>query len=178
MEVTSERQIKTRLWAPVAVIVIVLVFVVWWTVAAQSRDRVTTAPEPAHPTTPPIKQASLLREQPVVVQPTEPVDVYVERGTTPPVVHVVLKGRKPPAPMDRLSRVNLPAAFKYRDKPWVPSGEAVTASDAKLMDIGVTVDRNLVYADQDARPPHKSFYLETAPGSGVFIKYRSTDIMP
>ena len=172
MEVTSGRQIKMRAWAPVAVIAIVLVFVVWWTVAAQSRDRVTTAPGPAQHTTPPIEQASLVREQPVVVQPTEPVDVYVERGTTPPVVHVVLKGRKPPVPIDRLSRVNLPTAFKYRDKTWVPSGEAVTASDAKLMDIGVAVDGNLVYADQDARPPHKSFYLETSPGSAVFIVYR------
>ena len=175
MEVTSERQIKTRLWAPVAVIVIVLVFVVWWTVAAQNRDRVVGAPGPAQPTTPPIEQASLVREQPVVVQPTEPVDVYVERGTTPPVVHVVLKGRKAPAPMDRLSRVKLPTAFKYRDKTWVPSGEAVTASDAKLMDIGVTVDGNLVYADQDARPPHKSFCLETSPGSGVFVVYTRAD---
>lgn len=172
MEVTSGREIKTRLWAPVAVIVMLLVFVVWWTVAAQSRGRLITSAAPVEPTTPPIEQASLVREQPVVVQPTEPVDVYVERGTTPPVVHVVLKGRKPPAPMNRLSRVNLPTAFKYRDKTWVPSGEAVTASDAKLMDIGVTVDGNLVYADQDARPPYKSFYLETAPGSGVFVKYR------
>ena len=160
---------------PVAVIVIVLVFVVWWTVAAQNRDRVTTAPGPAQPTTPPIEQASLVREQPVVVQPTEPVEIYVEGGTTPPVVHVVLKGRKPPAPMDRLSRVNLPTAFKYRDKTWVPSGEAVTASDAKLMDIGVTVDGNLVYADQDARPPYTSFHLESSPGSGVFVRYRVVD---
>jgi hypothetical protein len=156
-------------------IVIVLVFVVWWTVAAQSRDRVTTAPGPAQPTTPPIEQASLVREQPVVVQPTAPVDVYVERGTTPPVVYVMPKGRKPHAPMDRLSRVNLPTAFKYRNMTWVPSGEAVTASDAKLMDIGVAVDGNLVYADQEARPPHKSFYLETSPGSGVFIAYRAVD---
>ena len=153
MEVTSGRQSKTRLWAPVAVIAGILVLAIWWAVAAQSRDRLITSAGHVEPTTPPIEQASLVREQPVVVQPTKPVEIYVERGTTPPVVYVVLKGRKPPAPMDRLSRVNLPAAFKYRDKTWVPCGEAVTASDAKLMDIGVTVDGNLVYADQDARPP-------------------------
>ena len=175
MEVAGERQIKTRLWAPVAVIVIVLVSAVWWAVAAQSRDHVTTAPGTAQPMTPPIERALLVREQPVVVQTTKPAEIYLERGTTPPVVHVVLKGRKTHGQVERLSRVNLPAAFKYRDKTWVPSGRAVTASDAKLMDIGVTVDGNLVYADQDARPPYKSFYLETSPGSGVFVRYRVVD---
>lgn len=167
----QERQLNSRSRAPVALIAGILVLAIWWAVGAQNQDR-SAAPGPAQQAIARVEKASLVREQPVVVRPTKPVDIYLESGATPPVVHVVPKGRKLPVPIERLSRVSLPSGFKYQDETWVPSGEAVTASDAKLLDIGAMVDGSIVYADQDTHPPYKSFYLESSPGSGVFIEYR------
>jgi len=77
-----------------------------------------------------------------------------------------------PAPKPRLSTARPPAAFVCRGERWAPSGETVTCADTKLRDIGLTVERNILYADLDAEPPYARLFAETHPGSGVFVTYR------
>ena len=40
-----------------------------------------------------------------------------------------------------------------------------------LKDTGSSVDGNIVYAERDDQPPYDELYLETEPGSSIYIKY-------
>ena len=172
----NERHIAPWIWVMIVLLAIILVFVIWWVVAAQSPRTVVIVPGPSQPTTPPTQQPSppsgtAQPPQPVVVQPQTPVNIYVQDRQPSPKVIIVPRDQQPPPSAQGATQVTLPGAFKYQGKTWTASDEAITSSTAKLKDIGATVDGNPLYAGQGAEPPHDTLYLETSPGSGIFLKY-------
>jgi hypothetical protein len=157
----DNRGVAPWIWVLIVLLAILLVFVIWWAVAAQSQ-RTVTVPGPAQPTTP--------AQQPAPPQVVErPVTIYVEGGQTPSTVYIVPKGQQPPP--QATEQVSLPGEFGYAGNNWEPSGQAVTSDSVKLMDTGLQVDGNTIYADEGAQPPYSTLYLQTQPGSGVYIKY-------
>ncbi|HUV04594.1 MAG TPA: hypothetical protein VMX94_05755 [Armatimonadota bacterium] len=161
-------------WVLIVLAALILVFVVWWTIAAQGpRQTVVVVPEEERPAVPPVQRPPAERppEQPVVVEREPPVNIYIGREQPRPSVIVVPKGEQPPEAMERLRQVNLPGRFRYQGKTWEPADQAVSSEDADLKDTGASVDGNIVYAERDDQPPYDELYLETEPGSGIYIKY-------
>ncbi len=179
-----ERRIAPWVWVLIVLLALILIFVVWWVVAAQSPSNVVVVPGPSQPTTtpqtptappsqpsPPAQPATPSGgTQPVVVQPQPPVNIYINTKGATPEVYVVPKGQQPPS-SSNAQQVNLPGAFKYQGKTWTASDTAVTSATAKLKEIGVSVRGKPLYADQNAKPPYDTLYIETSPGSGVFLEY-------
>ena len=163
----GSRRIPPWVWILVVLLAVILIFVVWWAVAAESPERTVVVPGPAQPTAPVQQPAQQPPAQPQVVE--RPVTIYVEPGQTPPTVYVVPKGQQPPQATQRLS---LPGEFSYQGKNWEPSTTAVTSDTVKLTDTGASVVGNTVYAAADDQPPYSALYLETAPGTGVYLKYQ------
>jgi outer membrane biosynthesis protein TonB len=126
------------------------------------------AAKPQQPAQP--SQASQPK-QPVVVQPQPPINIYVNNKQPAPQVYIVPKGQQPPSGAQNAQQVTLPGAFNYQGRTWSPSNQAVTSASTKLKEIGVSVNSKPIYAAQDAKPPYDALYLETSPGSGVFLKY-------
>jgi hypothetical protein len=81
-----------------------------------------------------------------------------------------------PAHEVRLAAAKPPAAFDCQGTRWMPTGETTTPRDTALRDIGLTVERSIVYARLDAEPPYTALYVETHPGSEVFVRYRPAPI--
>ena len=158
-------------WILIVLLAIIVVFVVWWTVAAQSPQRTVVVPGQEQPTAPiqqPAQQpAPQPAAQPQVVE--RPVTIYVERGQAPSTVYVVPKDQQPPQATERLS---LPGEFSYQGKNWEPSGKAVTSDTVKLTDAGADVAGHTIYVQTGAQPPYDTVYLETQPGSGIYITYQ------
>ncbi|HET6457046.1 MAG TPA: hypothetical protein VFI02_21820 [Armatimonadota bacterium] len=161
----DNRGVAPWIWVLIVLLAILLVFVVWWAVAAQSQ-RTVTVPGPAQPTTPPAQQPAQTTPPQVVERP---VTIYIERGQTPSTVYIVPKGQQPPP--QATEQVSLPGEFSYAGKNWEPAGQAVPSDSVKLVDTGLQVEGNTIYADEGAQPPYRALYLQTQPGSGVYIKY-------
>lgn len=173
------------IWILVVLGALVLVLVVWWAVAAQNEpdtivvpggSQTTTPPTYQQPTQQPLEQAPPQSQQPqssqpVVVQRERPVNIYIERDTQSPRVVTVPRGQEPPQAEQRVRQLNVPDQFRLEGKLWQPSGEAVTSDTTKLKDSGMSVGGNVIYAQQGATQPFGELYLETEPGSGVFVVY-------
>lgn len=186
-----ERRIAPWIWVLIVLLALILIFVVWWVVAASNTGGVVVVPGPSQPTAQPTQPAQPSQPsqpsgggtqqptsggtqqpaQPVVVQPQPPINIYIENKQPAPKVTVAPKGQQPPSTAQNAQQVDLPGAFKYQGKTWNASSTAVMSSSTKLKDIGVTVDGKPLYADQDAKPPYDQLYIETSPGSGIFLLY-------
>ena len=171
-----ERRVPPWVWVLIVLLALILVFVVWWVVAAQNPGTVVVVPGPSQPTTPPQTQPSqptggTQPTQPVVVQPRSPVNIYINNKQPSPEVYVVPKGQQLPSGAQNAQQVTLPGAFNYQGRTWSASDQAVTSDTMKLKEIGVSVNGKPLYAAQDAKPPYDALYLETSSGSGVFLKY-------
>lgn len=168
----DRRHIPPWVWVLVALGAVILVFLVWFAVAASGpRETVVVTPEEKQPSverTPPQPPPS---EQPVVVEPPQPVTIFIERNR-PTTVIIVPRGQEPPEARENLQEVTLPGEFRYRNRIWRATTEVVMGNEANLRNIGATVDSNPIYADYDAVPPYDVLYLETEKGSGIFITYK------
>lgn len=173
-EQPEKRGTASWIWVLIVLAALILIFVIWWAVSAQGPERMTAAPGPEErqPAQPPIVQSP--QEQPIIIEPQIPVNIYIEREQPSTNVIVVPKGQQPPQAMERLRQVDLPSMLRYQNKIWKPSNEAVTGGDVNLKDTGASIDGNIVYAEQNAQSPYYNLYLETEPGSGVYIKYIAT----
>lgn len=172
MEYPYRRGIAPWIWVLIVLAAIILVFVIWWAVAAQQPEQtIVTQPEE---TAEPQLQQPTETQQPVVVERERPVNIYIERERPQPRVIVVPRGETPPQARERLSQVNIPSAFRYQGKVWEPSDEAVSGDNVKLKDTGASIDDNIIYAEQGATSPYNELYLETEPGSGIYVSYTST----
>ena len=174
----GRRTIPPWIWILVVLLALILIFVVWWAVAAQSPERTVVVPG-QQPTTPPVQQPAQQPSaqptpqpaaQPQVVQ--RPVTIYVVPGQTPPTVYVVPEGQQPPQATQRPQQVKLPGEFSYEGKNWEPADQAVTSDSVQLKDTGAQVAGSTVYAESGDQAPYMALYLETAPGSGVYLKYQ------
>lgn len=159
-------------WILIVLLAIILIFVIWWAVAAQSPQRTVVVPGQEQPVTPPVQQpAQQPPAQPTQAAPPQvverPVTIYVERGQAPSTVYIVPKGEQPPQATQRLS---LPGEFIYEGRNWKPSDTALTSDT--FADTGASVAGNTVYAGPDDQPPYSALYLETQPGSGVYVEYK------
>jgi len=171
---TQRRGIQPWVWVLIVLAAVLLVFVIWWAVAAQGpRETVIIAPEEKEVERPPAEAPAkeTPAEQPVVVERERPVNIYIEREQPRPNVIIVPRDAQRPVARERLRQVDLPSRFRYQRSVWEPSDQAVGADSISLKDTGASVDGNIVYAEQDGEPPYSELYLETEPGSGVFIKY-------
>lgn len=168
----DRRRTPPWVWVLVTLGAVILVFVIWWAVAASGpRETVVVTPEERQPSVEPTPQQPPPSEQPVVVEPSQPVNIFIERNR-PTAVIIVPRGQEPPEARENLEEVALPGEFRYRNRIWQATTEVVMGDQANLRDIGATVDGNPIYADQDARPPYDVLHLETEKGSGIFIKYK------
>ena len=169
MEVPRTQGIAPWVWILIVLAALILVFVIWWAVAAQSPERVASVPpEREEVARPPAVQPA---EQPVVLERERPVNIYIEREQPRPSVILVPRDEQPPQARERLRQVDLPDRFRYQNKIWEPSGDTVISDEANLMDTGASVDGNIVYAEQYTAPPYDDLYLETGPGTGIYIQY-------
>lgn len=169
------------IWLLVVLLAIALVLVIWWAVAARGRERpMVTAPEekerveaeqPA--VQPPPEQP--LAEQPVVVEREQPVNIYVQPERPSMRVIIVPQGERPPQAKPRLRKVDLPGRLRYQGEAWEPSDEAFVQEAIDLKDTGASVDGNIVYVEEDAEPPYDALYLETQPGSGIYVQYEPVE---
>jgi len=166
------------LWAWVLIVLaaLILVFVIWWAIAAQGPEQtVVVLPKEERPTAPPEQPPPAKPpEQPVVVERERPVNIYIEREEPRPSVIVVPQGQQPPEARERLRQVDLPSRFRYQGKTWEPADQTVLREDVDLKDTGASVDGNIVYVQRDDEPPYDELYLETEPGSGIYLKYEPT----
>lgn len=163
-------------WVLIVLAAILLIFIVWWIVAAQTKEETVVVPGPEQPVTPPTpmpEQPPPSAQAPVIVEREQPVNIYVERNRPEPRVIIVPEGRQPPEAMERLRKVDLPDRFRYQGKVWEPSDEAFARGVLDLRDTGASVDGNILYTEQDAVSPYDELYIETSPGSGIYLKYIS-----
>lgn len=164
----ERRRTSPWVWILIVLVAILLLLLIWWAVGAQSPREAVVAP-PKEEVSPP---AQMPAEQPVVVERERPVNIYIEREEPRPTVIVVPRDERPLIARERLRQVNLPSLFRYQGRLWEPSNEAVTSDGVSLKDTGASVDGDVVYTTQAAEPPYDELYLETDPGSGIFIKYK------
>jgi len=158
-------------WVLIVLVALILVFVIWWAIAAQGPEQtVVVLPKEERPAAPPEQPP----EQPVVVERERPVNIYIEREQPRPNVIIVPQGEQPPEARERLRQVDLPSRFRFQGKTWEPADQAVSIEDVDLKDTGTSVDGNIIYAERDDQPPYEDLYLETEPGSGICVKYTST----
>jgi hypothetical protein len=152
---------------------ILLIFIVWWIVAAQTKEETVVVPGPEQPVTPPtpMPEPPPSAQAPVIVERERPVNIYVERNRPEPRVIIVPEGRQPPEAMERLRKVDLPDRFRYQGKVWEPSDEAFARGVLDLRDTGASVNGNIIYTEQVAVSPYEELYIETSPGSGIYLKY-------
>ena len=161
-------------WVLIVLAALILVFMIWWAVAAQAPE--TTVVVPEEQPQPPVVQPLLppTQEQPVIIERERPVNIYIEREQPNPRVIVIPQSQQPPEAKERLSLVNLPSRFRYQGRAWEPSDEAVSGDTINLRDTGASINGNIVYAEQGTEPQYDALYLETKPGSGVYVKYTKT----
>ena len=179
MEYRNDRPgIAPWVWVLIVLAAIILIFVIWWAVAAQGPEQVVVVPggEEEQPVQPPPQQPSAQQpeEQPQVIERERPVNIYIEREGREPNVVVVPRDEQQPRAEERMRQVDLPGEFRYQGRTWEPSDQAVSGDEVSLRDTGASVDGNVVYARQDAERPYDELYLETEPGSGIYIKYEPT----
>jgi len=169
-------------WVLIVLAAIVLIFVIWWAVGAQSPNQTvivpgeqqqpTTVPpsstQPAQPTQPVQTPQS---SQPVVVQPQRPVNIYVGKEQPNPNVVIVPRGEKIPQATDNMKQVNLPSSFKYTGTTWTAATDAVSGDYTTMTDIGAQVQGHEIYAPAGDTKPYTELYIETSPGSNVYLKY-------
>lgn len=174
MEHDDSRSTAPWVWMVVTLGAIMLILVVWWAVAAQSDRQVVVTPEERAPqpsVQPPAEQQPYPEQQPRVIERERPVNIYIEREERQPSVIIVPRGENPPEARERLRQVDLPATFSYQGRTWEPSNTAVSGDEVDLLDTGASVDGNIVYAQRGDTPPYDHIYLETEPGSGIYIRY-------
>lgn len=164
----ERRRMAPWVWVLIVLAALILVFVIWWAVAAQG-PKETVVIQPEEVEQPPAPPQPV--EQPVVVEREQPVNIYIQPQQPRPNVVIVPRGQQPPAAKERLRQVDLPGQFRYQGNMWEPSDQAVLEDDVNLKDTGASVGGNIVYADRDAEAPYDRLYLETEPGSGVYLKY-------
>lgn len=160
-------------WVLIVLLALILVFVIWWAVAAQAPQPEVITP-PDEETQEPLVQPP---EQPVAIERERPVNIYIERERPPqqgPRVVIVPREEQPPQARERFRRIDLPSRFRYQGEVWEPSDEALIGDQVNLRDTGASVDGNVIYADQFAERPYDELYLETEPGSDIYIKYEKT----
>lgn len=162
-------------WVLILLAAVVLIFAIWWAVAAQNRERPMVTPpeaeEQAQVEAPPAQPPA---EQPVVVKRERPVNIYVQPEEPRIRVIIVPQGERPPEAKERLRKVDLPGRFRHQGRMWEPTDEAFVEDSVDLKDSGASVDGNIMYVQQDAEPPYDVLYLESEPGSGIYIRYRPT----
>jgi hypothetical protein len=170
MESPQERRgIAPWIWVLIVLGALILVFVIWWAVAAQAPKTAVVPQE--------VKEQAKQPEQPVVVERQQPVNIYIERqqpAQQGPRVIVVPQNQQPPEAIERLRRVDLPSRFRYQGSVWEPSGQAVMGDTTRLRDTGASIDGNIVYVEEGTESPYYQLYLETEPGSGIYIGYLIT----
>lgn len=178
-------------WPWVGIVIGMLIFLgaSWWIATAGTRGNYTpiqpTTTQPMQPAEQPSQQPAKqpAAEKPTVTEQQPRVSIYVER--TPqqpdqsPVVVIVPEGQQPPKGSDgtEVKPVDLPARFKYQGSTWDATDQAVSPDPSTLTDTGASVNGNEIYVDQTDKPPYDAVYVETEPGSGVYVKYtkRSND---
>ncbi len=166
------RRTTPWLWVAIGLAAVLLVFVVWWVVEAQSPKQTTVVPGTEQPTTPPMMEpVPAPQSQPPSTTAQPNVNIYIEKQPSGPNVIVVPQGAQPPASTKGLSKVNLPAQFQYQSKTWNPTKQAITGNNLGIKDTGDAVRGNEIYVDQDSQSPYDHVYMETATGSGVYLKY-------
>jgi len=159
-------------WVLIVLAALVLIFAIWWAVAAQSRERpMVTAPEEENlEVERPAAEAPA--EQPSVVARERPVNIYIQPEEPRVRVIIVPQGERPPEARERLRKLDLPGRFRHQGRMWEPTDEAFIEDAVDLRDSGASVDGNIIYVERDAEMPYEDLYLETEPGSGIYIKYR------
>lgn len=173
------RGLAPWVWVLIVLGALLLVFIVWWAVAAQNQEQTVVVPNqpptvaPPTVTTPPTntQPQTTTPAKPTVVERSQPVNIYVERNQTAPKVIVVPTDKQPPEATNRLTKIDLPGKFKYQDQTWEPSDQAISGSDVNLKDSGASINGNVIYVMKDAQEPYNEVYLETNPGSGIYVKY-------
>jgi hypothetical protein len=171
MEHTRKRQnTQTWIWALITVETIILAFVVWWAVATSQPEKIVIAGPPQEGSTSAIQHQQELSEQPSIVEPKEPVSIFIQREH-PTKVIIVRSGQEPPQAKESLRKISLPVEFKYQNKLWRITTEAGRNKEKALKDIGAIVESNRIYAEQNDQLPYDSLYLETEKNSEIFVKY-------
>jgi len=185
MQEHRHREDRSNPWPWVAIIAGLLVFLgaSWWVGMAATRNNQrapavqTQQPvQPQQPAQPSTGQTQTGQAaQPTATQQQPPVNVYVQTPQSPgerPVVVIVPEGKQPPqANGSQLSEVNIPARFKYLGSIWQASDQAVSPDQSTLKDTGANIGGNEIYVDHNDKPPYDAVYVETEPGSGVYVKY-------
>jgi|GEM_PF-2854128 len=191
MEYRDERR---NPWPWVAIIAGLLIFLAasWWIASASTRgddivlldeeEEQPASRQPTQPGQPSTQQPSQqpgsrpATEEPTVTEQQPPVNIYVER--TPerpeqrPVVVVVPRGDQPRATDGgQLSQVDVPAQFRYRGSSSEADDQAVSPRSEDLTDTGASVDGHAIYVQRDDDPPYDAVYVETEPGSEVYVRY-------
>ncbi|MHB1001040.1 MAG: hypothetical protein ACYC27_17495, partial [Armatimonadota bacterium] len=150
------------LWILIVLGALILVLVIWWAVAAQSPEETVVVPDNGQTTiAPPPQQTPTTPQQPtqpVTVTRERPVNIYIEQREAQPRVIVVPKDEQPPEAKDRLRQLDLPGSFRYQDKVWEPSDQAVTGDTAELRDTGANIDGNVIYAQRSDTEPYDDLY--------------------
>jgi hypothetical protein len=171
-------------WVLIALAAIILVFVIWFAIAAQNQQETIIVPGGGQETTPPTTGQAPSQPAPSQQTPSQPtppqsappqtgtnVNIYVGKDQNQPNVVVVPKGGQAPSSASGMQQVNLPGEFRYSNTLWKVSRQAVAGDNANLKKTGDSTGGKAIYAEQSAQEPYDHVYLETRPGSGIFLRY-------
>ncbi|MDO8587453.1 MAG: hypothetical protein Q7T82_10470 [Armatimonadota bacterium] len=183
MRTVYERRSYVPPWAWVAMALgALLVILIVWLVAASNRpipeEQYGTQPAPS-PTAPAPEVAPSAPVTPEVTPPApsapveKPVRVYIyERPQAAPRVIAVPQGAKEPQRSKGYESVDLPGQFTLSGRDWqAAAGALITDETLLLKDNGMRVEGHVVYVADNDDKPFDALYIETASGSGKYIKY-------
>ena len=174
MEYRDERRgVAPWVWVLIVLVALILVFVVWWAVAAQDERETVLVPveEDSAERQPPADRAPGSETQPVVVERERPVNVYIDREQPRPTVVVVPRDEQPPEAGRNVTQIDVPSRFRYQGETWEPSGTTVTPDAADLTETGVSVGGRNLHAPRGAEAPYDELYLRSEKQGGVYIQY-------
>jgi hypothetical protein len=100
------------------------------------------------------------------------IDLYLDQDQPKPRILAVPRNQQPPQTSTPLSRLSIPARFRFEGKLWQASGETLSGPDLNMQAVEADVEGYPLLAKPDAKPPYDHLYLETEQGSGVFADFR------
>ncbi|HAH88310.1 MAG: hypothetical protein WCT06_06320 [Armatimonadota bacterium] len=159
-------------WVLIVLAAILLVFVIWFAIAAQSPRETVVVPGGSQETTPPTTTGPAPSQPaPAEQQPGTNVNIYVSKDHKQPNVIVVPKGGQTPQSTNNMQQVNLPGELQYDNAQWKVTRQVVAGDNTNLKDSGDSAGGRTIYVEQNAQKPYDHIYLETESGSGIFLRY-------
>ncbi|MHB0913059.1 MAG: hypothetical protein ACYC2Y_06400 [Armatimonadota bacterium] len=156
------------------IVAVILLLAVW--LFARPRETVVAGPQTGQPVQPPMQaQPPQQTQPPQVVERPQPVNIYIERSRPEqPRVIIIPRNEQPPSNQGRVQRVDLPGRFRFEGRMWQPTDRDVLTARADLQETGYEVSGRQIYVRSGAESPYDELYVETEPGSGVYVKYEPT----